>query len=123
MARRTKKDPRDFLPLKPVDLLVLMTLLDGERHGYGMVQDISERTNGRVTLVPGNFYSILRRLMKLDLLQDAPEKDRGDDDQRRKYYRITPLGKQVAAAEAERLRSLVDEAVDRNLINKTAPGS
>ena len=119
MPRSNKRDktPEEFLPLKPVDLLVLMVLLDGDLHGYGIVQSINKRTGGQVKLVPGNFYAILKRLMDTGLLKEAGERP-ADDPGRpvRRYYRITRLGKRVAAEEARRLRVLVRDAEARDLI-------
>ena len=111
--------PEDHLPLKPVDFHILMVLLDGKRHGYGMVQDIAERTGGRIQLVPGNFYAMLHRLIEIGLLAEALGADDGSGGKRRRYYRITPLGKRVAAAEAQRLRQLVREAEAKRLIRDT----
>ena len=119
MTRSTKrnKTPEEFLPLKPVDLLVLMVLLEGDLHGYGIVQSINERTSGQIKLVPGNFYAILKRLLDSGLLEEAGERP-SDDPGRpvRRYYGITKLGKQVAAEEARRLRILVRDAEANDLI-------
>ena len=119
VRKQTKdhKTAEDFLPLKPVDLLVLMVLLDGDLHGYGIVQSINERTAGKIKLVPGNFYAILKRLMDSGLLEEAGERP-SDDPGRpvRRYHGITRLGKQVAAEEARRLRVLVRDAEARDLI-------
>ena len=71
MSLVPRPDPESFLPMKPVDLLVLMVLLDSDLHGYGIVREIGERTGGQVKLVPGNFYSILKRLMDSGVLDEA----------------------------------------------------
>ncbi len=106
-----------ILPLKPTDFLVLMMLADNERHGYGIVQDIAEHTRGKIRLVPGNLYSVLRRLMNLRVIDETPHRPAPDlDDERRRYYRITSLGRRVVAAEAERLQVLVQVARDEKLI-------
>ncbi len=116
MARKTH-DVDAHLPLKPVDFLVLMTLARGERHGYGIVTDISEQTDGRIRLVPGNLYSVLQRLDNRGLLGESHRRRAPDlQDQRRRYYAITPLGRRVLSAEAERLRSLVGMAESMDLI-------
>jgi DNA-binding PadR family transcriptional regulator len=120
MPTNTRPTPDDFLPLKPIDFHVLMVLLDGKRHGYGMVQDIAERTSGKIRLVPGNFYAMLNRLIDLGLIADADSQRDEVDGPRRRYYRITPLGKKVAAAEAHRLKALVDEAEARHLLRGPA---
>ena len=86
------------------------TLADSERHGYGIVQDIAEHTRGKIRLVPGNLYSVLRRLMNLQVIDETPHRPAPDlDDERRRYYGITAFGKRVLAAEAERMRELVVE--------------
>lgn len=110
-------DVQDQLPLKPVDLLVLMTLSRGERHGYGIVADIAEQTEGRIRLVPGNLYAVLQRLEGVGLLTESPRRPAPDlDDRRRRYYGITPFGRRVLAAEAERLRRLVGQAEALDII-------
>ncbi len=113
----TQNDVQARLPLKPVDLLVLMTLSRGERHGYGIVTDIAEQTEGRIRLVPGNLYSVLQRLEGVGLLTESSRRPAPDlDDRRRRYYAITPFGSRVLAAEAERLRRLVGEAEALDII-------
>ncbi len=109
-----------FLPLKPVDYHILMVLLDGKRHGYGIVQDIADRTGGKIKLVPGNFYAMLNRMIGAGLIAEAETKTHDGDGAKRRYYRIAPLGKRVAAAEAERLKGLVDEARARHLLRDFA---
>jgi len=110
-------DVDEHLPLKPVDFLVLMTLARGDRHGYGIVTDISEQTGGRIRLVPGNLYSVLQRLETRGLLGPTERRSAPDlEDQRRRYYAITPLGRRVLSAEAERLRGLVGMAESMDLI-------
>ncbi len=105
------------IPLKPVDFLVLMTLAREERHGYGIVTDIAEQTNGRIKLVPGNLYSVLQRLENQGLLGESDHRLAPDlEDQRRRYYSISPLGRRVVSAEAERLRGLVGVAESMDLI-------
>ena len=112
-----KQDIEDLLPLRPVEFLVLLVLADDERHGYGIVQDIAERTDGKAKLLPGNLYAVLRRLMESDLLAESSRRPAKDlEDQRRRYYRITELGKEVLAADAERMRGLVKQVEARNLL-------
>ena len=110
--------PTDELPnLKRVEFLVLLVLADGENHGYRIVQEIALCTEGRVRVLPGNLYAILRRLAKEGLLTEASEMPAPElADQRRRYYRITGFGKRVLAAEAELMRSLAQAAAERNLI-------
>lgn len=112
-----ERSAEHFLPLKPVDLLVLLTLVRGERHGYGIVADIAEQTRDRVRLVPGNLYSVLQRLDAQGLIEESDRRPAPDlDDRRRRYYAITAFGRAVAQAEAERLRGVVDMAQALDLI-------
>src|SRR5262249_54925100 len=101
----------DFLPLKTVEFLILMTVASGERHGYGIMLDIPERTGGSVRLEAGGLYRSIRRLLSDKLLTESQRRPAADlDDERRRYYALSPLGKRVAAAEALRLRELVRAA-------------
>ena len=103
--------PEDFLPLKPVEFMILMTVAAGERHGYGIMLDIAERTGGSVRLEAGGLYRSIRRLLADKLLTESMRRPASDlDDERRRYYALSPLGKRVVAAEALRLRALVREA-------------
>jgi DNA-binding PadR family transcriptional regulator len=99
-------DPATFLPLKPVELLVLTMLAAGDRHGYGIRQDILDHTDGRVEIEAGNLYRHIRGLEDEGLVAEAPA-PRRESDERRIYYRLSPLGKRVLAAEMQRLRALV----------------
>ena len=113
-----KPSPDDFLPLKPVVFQVLLSLAESERHGYGIVQDIASRTAARMDLDPGNLYKSLRTMLDSGLIVESGRRPAADlDDERRRYYRITPLGRRVASAEAWRLDSLVGEARARKLMN------
>ena len=107
----------DLLPLKPVDFMVLLTLAGRQLHGYGIVAEIAEHTEGKIRLVPGNLYAVLQRLRGKGLLDESDRRPAPDlDDQRRRYYGITPLGRSVLTAEAERLRGLVGMAESMELI-------
>ena len=106
-----------FLPLKPTELLVLMMLTAGERHGYGIRQDILEHTEGTVELEAGNLYRHIRRLEDDGVLEESGRRPAAaTDDERRRYYRLTPLGRRVLAAELRRLRALVRLAEERRVI-------
>ena len=109
-------DPRDFLPLKPVDLELLLSLADGDLHGYGLVQAISAHTDGLILLDPGNLYRVVKRLLAEGLIAES-DRDAGDGE-RRKYYRITPLGGRVLATELDRLRRLVNATSTRQVARR-----
>jgi DNA-binding PadR family transcriptional regulator len=112
--------PTSFLPLTPAVFHLLLALSDADRHGYGIAKEVAERTGGRVRLGPGTIYGTLNRMREAGLVDErhaAPGADRGGDD-RRRYYRITSLGRAVARAEASRLLELVDIARDKALIAK-----
>ena len=102
MATKTDASEIDqFLPLRPVEFLVLAVLHEEELHGYGIVQEITRRTNERIHVKPGNLYRVLDRLMDRGLLDEAGDKQAAEpSEERRRYYRITKLGRRVARAEA-----------------------
>ena len=111
----------DLLPLSRVDFLVLLVLTDGERHGYGIVKEIEDRTEGKVQPLPGNLYAVMRRLMESGLVTRAPSGSGSDSEGRkRRYYQITDTGRRVLAADAAMMRSLVSEAAARDLIEGKA---
>jgi DNA-binding PadR family transcriptional regulator len=112
-------DPRDHLPLKPLDLEILLALADGEQHGYGLVQAIAEHTGGLLVLDPGNLYRVIKRLLADGLIAEAGQRAAADaEGERRRYYRLTPLGGRVLAAELERLRALVNTPAVRALARR-----
>ena len=107
---RRRRLPESFLPLRPVEFHILLSLAMGERHGYGIIQDAEERGEASVPDV-GTLYRALRRMREQGLIEDAeasPAESSGDD--RRNYYGITGLGLEVARAEARRLESLMRAA-------------
>jgi DNA-binding PadR family transcriptional regulator len=113
----------DLLPLSRVDFLVLLVLTDGDRHGYGIVKEIADRTEGTVKPLPGNLYAVMRRLMESGLVERTPEEDDQDPGKsKRRNYRITRMGRQVLTAEAAAMRSLVREVAARNLLESEAAG-
>ena len=108
-------DPHALLPLKPTELLILLVLSGGERHGYGIRQDVLDHTDGAVELEAGNLYRHVRRLEDGGLVEESVRR-RADDDERRRYYRLSALGRRVLAAEMVRLRALVRLAEARHVI-------
>ena len=117
MAGRSTLSLESQLPLKPVDLLVLAMLSAGDRHGYGIRQDIIDHTSGAIALEAGNLYRTIRRLEGDGFIDESGRRPAADsDDERRRYYRLTPFGKRVLAAELERLRILVRLGEERRII-------
>ena len=117
------RSPADVLPLRSVDFLVLLMLARGERHGYGIMQDVLANTDGRMELEAGSLYRTIRRLADEKLLEEAARRPAAEsDDERRRYYRLTPFGRRVVAAEATRLRALVRLAESARLLNPEPAG-
>jgi len=108
----------EFLPLRPVEFQVLLALVEGERHGYGILLEVARRSEGTVRLEPGTLYRALRRMLKAGLVTHASGPAGEGDDDRRRYYRLTALGRRVATAEAERMDTLVLAARARGLLRK-----
>ena len=117
MGPARTREPESFLPLKPIELLILTVLSAGDRHGYGIRQDILDQTSGQIAIEAGNLYRHIRALEDEALIGPAPI-PRSTTDERRIYYRLTPIGKRVLAAELRRLRALVRIAEDRGIISR-----
>lgn len=101
-------DVQTFLPLKPHWFHILLSLAAGEQHGYGIMQDVLNRTTGKVRLWPATLYGSIKRLIEAGLIEESDERPAAElDDARRRYYRVTALGKSVLDAECERLQELV----------------
>jgi DNA-binding PadR family transcriptional regulator len=117
MTPAKARTPADVLPLRSVDFLVLLMLGRGERHGYGIMQDVLVHTEGRTELEAGSLYRTIRRLADERLLEEASRRPATEsDDERRRYYRLTPFGRRVVGAEAARLRALVHLAESARLL-------
>ena len=117
LTRFRDRDPQDLLPLKPIELLVLTMLSAGERHGYGLRQDIVAHTKGRISLEAGNLYRHIRKLQSEGLVEETePRLVPGDTDERRIYYTLLPFGRRVLASEVVRLRALMRIAEDNHVI-------
>lgn len=111
-------DPRDFLPLTAGFFEILLTLAEGDAHGYAIMQAVGRRTHGAVKLLPGTMYRAFARLQEQGLLEEAPAGSSGDpDDSRRRTWRLTGLGRAVAAAEADRLAASVRRAERLDLLS------
>src|ERR1700736_6751173 len=102
-----KNDAATFLPLSPATLHILLSLAGEDLHGYGIMQEVARQSEGRYKLGPGTLYENLQRLVRKGVVEPVGEEA---DDSRRRYYRLTVLGKQVIAAEISRLETVVREA-------------
>lgn len=104
----SKPDPRAFLPLRSAWLHILLSLAAREQHGYGVMQEVLDRTDGKVRLWPATLYGALKRLIDEGLIQESEERPAPEsDDARRRYYKLTRLGRRVLDLETERLEELV----------------
>lgn len=113
MAKQ-KPNPEDLLPLPPAVFHILLSLGDGERHGYALKREIARRTDGQLTLGAGVLYGSISKMLAQGLIEESDERpDPHLDDERRRYYRVTPFGRKVAQAEAARMRGLVQLAMAR----------
>ncbi len=103
--------PADLLPLTPPVFHILLALADEERHGYGIMQDVARQTNDALQLGPGTLYGCLKRMLAAGLVEESDERpDNELDDERRRYYRMTALGRKTVRAEASRLAGAVSAA-------------
>ena len=100
-----------LIPLSPAVFHILLSLGEGERHGYALKREIAKRTGGKLKLGPGVLYGSINKMLDLGLIEESDERpDPHLDDERRRYYKITTLGKQTARAEASRMRELAEMA-------------
>ena len=103
-----KAKPDAFLPLKSTWFHILICLVEGEQHGYAIMQDVLERSGGKVALWPATLYGSLKRLIEKGLIAESGERPAPEfDDARRRYYKLTPLGQRVLELESQRLKDLV----------------
>jgi DNA-binding PadR family transcriptional regulator len=110
MARR-EPDPASFLPLTPAIAHILLAVADQDRHGYAIMQEVERITDGAVRMGPGTLYGTIKRMLSAGLIEETDERpDSGTDDERRRYYRATPLGRHVLEEETARMASLVSAA-------------
>ena len=119
--RSDPDDPHALLPLQPAAFHILVALADEDRHGYAIIQDVAARTGGDLRLSPGTLYRSIQRMLEQGIIVEPRERpDPEHDDERRRYYRITPFGRAVARAEADRLADLVKSARARGLSPRRA---
>ena len=112
-------DPEDLIPLTPRVFHILLALVDEEQHGYRIMKEVETRSDGKVRIGPGTLYEAIQRLVKNQLIEESNDRPDADmDDQRRRYYRLTQLGRGVLAAESERLAALVGFARSKDLVKE-----
>jgi len=119
---KQEPDPKSFLPLTPALFHVLLALADGEKHGYAIIKEVRRRTDGDVSISPGTLYAMIKRLVADSLIEESSERpDPALDDERRRYYALTALGRRVAIAEARRMEETLSMARAKNLIAALRP--
>jgi len=119
--RHPYDDAQDLLPLPQAVFHILVALADQDRHGYAIMQDVAARTDGRLKLSPGTLYGSIKRMLADGLIVETGDRPSADeDDERRRYYRITRFGREVAEADANRLAALLRQARAVGLAPKRA---
>lgn len=107
----SRVDILEYLPLSPAEFQVLLALADGEKHGYAIGKEVARRTDGQVRLRAATLYTVIKRLLERGLIEESSARpDPALDDERRRYYRLSDRGRQVAVAEADRLEQTVRQA-------------
>ncbi len=105
------KSPEELLPLTPAIFHILLALADDERHGYSIMQHVAETTDGQIKMGPGTLYGTIKRLLAAKMIEESDERpDPKLDDERRRYYKLTPFGKKVLSAEVSRYSKMVKTA-------------
>lgn len=108
-------------PLKDSEFHILLALADGERHGYGIMLEVEQSTQGSIRLGPGTLYGAIKRMLAAGLIEESAKRPAKDDDRRRCYYRLTRQGRAVAEQEAQRLAELVRVAREKRLVALPRP--
>ena len=113
----TASNPKTPLPLTPAAFHILLVLADGEKHGYAIMREVAEHTQGKMRLGPGSLYGTIKRMLADGWIEETDERpDPQLDDERRRYYRLTGVGRKLVQAEAERLEQLVNIARGKRLL-------
>lgn len=111
------KSPESLLPLTPAVLHILLVLADGERHGYAIAQEVESISEGQVRMGPGTLYGSIVRMADSALLTEVTDRPREDGEERRRYYRITPFGREVLRLELARLDAVMNVARRKQLLD------
>jgi DNA-binding PadR family transcriptional regulator len=114
-------EPRSLVPLSDPVFQILLALADEDRHGYGIIQEVDGRTGGEVLLGPGTLYGAIKRLREHGLIEEVEIDADRPEDERRRYYHLTDLGREVAVLEANRLEKLLDTARQKRLLPHRVP--
>jgi DNA-binding PadR family transcriptional regulator len=116
-------NPEALLPLTPGMFQVLIALADGDKHGYAIIKEVARRTDGAISLGAGTLYTIIRRFVQEGVIEESDARpDPSLDDERRRYYRLTEFGRDVARAEARRMETALGMARAKRLIPRARPG-
>jgi DNA-binding PadR family transcriptional regulator len=119
MSKETDLSAAQFLPLPQAMFHILVTLAEKDQHGYAIMQDVAARTGGKLKLSPGTLYGSIKKMLADGMIQEIePRLGAVSDDERRRYYRLTKFGRQVAAAEAERISAMLSHARATGLVPK-----
>lgn len=114
---QTKMSPEALLPLTPAVFHILLALADGEKHGYAIMQEVEQISDGTVNMGPGTLYGSIKRMLKAGLIEETDERpDPEIDHQQRRYYQLSDLGEQVLRAEAIRLETVVRAARNKKIL-------
>jgi len=117
------QDPNDLLPLPPAQLHILLALADGEKHGYAVMSEVEQMTQGDVSMGPGTLYGAIKRMLNAGLIEESDDRPDPDlDDERRRYYRVTGFGARVLSAELARLEQLIRTAEAKKVASRLQPG-
>src|SRR5581483_5473660 len=121
MSAKERDDAADLTPLSPAFFHILLSLGEGERHGYAIKREVAQRTGGKLKLGPGVLYGSINKLLEQGWIAESGERpDAHLDDERRRYYRLTPLGRKAAQAETSRMRELVELASSKFRVSRHA---
>jgi DNA-binding PadR family transcriptional regulator len=112
---------KDSSPLSEVEFHILLALADGNLHGYGIMQQVGLQSGGRVRMGPGTLYGAIKRMLRDGLVEESDDRPASEsDDQRRRYYRVTALGRRTAEVEALHLADLLKTAVEKRFLKRSA---
>lgn len=117
---QSQQNPIDLLPLTPAVFHILLSIADTPKHGYAIMQDVEALSQNTVKIGPGTLYGSIKRMLKLNLIIETDERPNPDeDDERRRYYKITDFGYKVATAETRRLQQLLQSPASQRLLGET----